>query len=95
MPREAVFPAKHGGFRFEKGESPETLRIAEAFSALYAAEWETLTAARRGREAAAKKAAAQPPSPPSDIVLSIWDKPSRPLTDAEKAFRDSNKEAVR
>jgi hypothetical protein len=95
MPREAMFPARHGGFRFEKGETPGTSGIAAAFSALYAAEWKSLAAARRSREAAGKKAAAQPPVPPRDIVLSFWDKPSRPLTDAEKARRDSLEEGAR
>jgi hypothetical protein len=89
MPREAMFPARHGGFRFEKGENPATSGIAAAFSALYAAEWKSLAAARRSREAAGQRAAAQPPVPPRDIVLSFWDKPSRPLTDAEKIRRDS------
>lgn len=92
IPADAVFPAKHGGFRFVSGESPETLRIAEAFSAYHAAEWQALAAARRTREAAAKVAAAQPPRPPADITVSIWDKPSRPLTSFEKADRDARKE---
>ena len=95
MPREAMFPARHGGFRFEKGETPGTSGIAAAFSALYAAEWKSLAAARRNREAAGEREAAQPPVPPRDIVLSFWDKPSRPLTDAEKVRRDSLKEGAR
>ena len=95
MPTDAVFPAKYGGFRFVSGETPETLRIAEAFSSYHAAHWEALAAARRTREAAAKLAAAAPPRPPSDITISVWDKPSRPLTAAEKAARDAGKEAAR
>ena len=93
MPRGAWRPRPPGSFLLpqEDADNPKAVDVAEAFASLYAQEKDKLIAARLGREEAARKAASVPPKPPTDIVLHIWDKPSRPLTAAEKARRDAAK----
>lgn len=96
-PADAKFPPVRDSFLLEKNSAcnPQVRGIAEAFTALFKSERNTLEAARLGRESAARIAAAKPPALPGDITISIWDKPSRSLTPAEKATRDKKKEAAR
>lgn len=97
MPVDAWKPRTPGSFLLaqEDADNPKAVNVAEAFAALYAQEKDTLIAARLGREESARKAAAVMPAPLAGIVLTFWDKPSRPLTAAEKAERDMEKETAR
>lgn len=94
MPPDAWKPRIPGSFLLapKDSDSPDAIRVAEAFAALYAKDKDKLIAARLGREASAKMIALVPLSLPRDITISVWDKPSRPLTAAEKIRRDLAKE---
>lgn len=96
MPTDAVRPGKAGSFVFigDDAVNPAALRVADAFSSLYHSQKDELIEAKLGRELAKRRAAARQPEKPADIVIYMWDKPSRPLTSAEKEIRDMKKEAV-
>ncbi len=87
LPEDAKPPRRPDSIFLETQDSknPEAAAIRDALVSLYANEKTELVRARHSREAAARKAANEPPpnppNPPNppDIILNIWDKPSRPL----------------
>ncbi len=86
LPADAKVPRRPDTIVLEKQDRGnfEATAIRDALTSLYENEKTELVRARLSREAAARKAALEPPPKPPDIILSIWDKPSRPLAPKTK-----------